>query len=63
MAVLNEFMLSGVNVKPRSIKAECGVKKPHHTRPWLASSTIAPYVELLMIHGTRLTTPSNQKPQ
>ena len=31
-AVLNEFMLSGVRVKPMSMKAELGVKMPHQTR-------------------------------
>ena len=28
-AVLNEFMLSGVKVNPKSIKAELDVQKPH----------------------------------
>ena len=28
-ASLNEFMLSGVKVKPKSMKADWGVKKPH----------------------------------
>lgn len=42
VAMLNEFMLSGVRVKPRSIKAECGVKIPHQAWLWPAASTMSP---------------------
>jgi hypothetical protein len=38
--VLNEFMLSGVKVKPKSIKAEFDVKKAHQTLETPASSTM-----------------------
>ena len=61
-AVLKEFMLSGVKVKPRSIKADEAVKKPHQVLACPALSTMVPY-PLLIIHGTRHTTPRSQNPQ
>ena len=63
MAVLNEFMLSDVRVNPRSLKAELAVKKAHHTRPWLAWSTIRPHVSVFLIHGRKHTRAKIWKPQ
>src|SRR3569833_820838 len=60
-AVLNEFMLSGVRVKPRSVKAEFAVKKPHQIQNKKTTKTTRPKTTQKKNHNTRQTTPKAQK--
>jgi hypothetical protein len=59
----NEIMLSGVRVKPRSVKAELAVKKAHHVLVTPTDSGMGPYVLSAKMYGSKKQTAMMEKPQ
>lgn len=66
VARLKDIMLSGVSVKPRSMKAEFAVKNPHQVRVTPADSTTFPQGSVcagFRIQGSMQARESSQNPQ